>query len=257
MVDPEPPPGAGESRVVLRLQDIRKSFGKNEVLRGLDLAVRKGEILVILGRSGSGKSLTLKTLVGLVRPDSGTVTCFKQDVLALPEKELRRLRSRIGYVFQSGALLNWMTAADNVALPLIENDLCAPGEVAGRVRDALAVVDLPDAGPLLPDQLSGGMRKRVALARAIVQEPSAILYDEPTTGLDPITTATIDRLIVATRDRVNVTTVVISHDLDSTFRMADRIAFLHEGRILACAPPDEFRASEIPEVRHFLDAQPE
>ncbi len=253
----EPGPAENGPRVVLRLEGVCKAFGAKKVLQGLDLEVRKGEILVILGRSGGGKSLTLKTLCGLVRPDAGRVTVFRQDLLSLDERDLRRLRRRIGYLFQSGALLNWMTAAENVALPLVENRLCPAGEVPERVRAALAVVDLADAADLMPDELSGGMRKRVALARALAQEPSALLYDEPTTGLDPITTATIDRLIVATRDRLGLTTVVISHDLDSTWRIADRVAMLHGGTIIVCAPPAEVRASGDPRVRRFLDALPE
>ena len=252
---PEPP--AGSPRVVLRLAGVRKSFDGKVVLDGIDLEVRKSEILVILGRSGAGKSLTLKVLCGLVRPDAGSVTVFQQDVLALDERDLRHLRRNFGYVFQSGALLNWLTAAENVALPLLENDLCPPEEVAGKVREALALVELPDAGDQMPDQLSGGMRKRVALARVVVQRPKAILYDEPTTGLDPITTGSIDRLILTTREKTGMTSVVISHDLDSAFRIADRIAMLHRGRIVACAPPDAFRASGDEAVRQFLRAEPE
>ena len=246
-----------EDRVVLRLEGVRKAFGKKVVLAGLDLSVRRAEILVILGRSGAGKSLTLKTLTGLVRPDSGTITAFQRDVLTLDEREMRRLRRRFGYVFQGGALLNWLTAGENVALPLRENDLCPESEVPDRVHKALESVDLADAAPLYPDQLSGGMRKRVAVARSVAQEPVAILYDEPTTGLDPITTATIDRTILSTRDRTGLTSVVISHDLVSTWRIADRVAFLHEGQILACTSPEEFRARTEEPIRRFLDAQPE
>jgi phospholipid/cholesterol/gamma-HCH transport system ATP-binding protein len=251
------PPDAESPRVVLRLRGIRKAFGDKVVLDGLDLEVRRSEILVILGRSGGGKSVTLKTLAGLVRPDAGEVMAFKQDVLALDERELRRLRRRFGYVFQSGALLNWMTAEQNVMLPLDESDTGTPGERLARVREVLALVDLPDAGPLFPDQMSGGMRKRVSLARALAQEPSAVLYDEPTTGLDPISTASIDRLITGTRDKTGLTSVVISHDLDSTFRIADRIALLHGGRIRAIADREAFRKLDDPEVRRFLDSQPE
>ena len=247
---PSPP------RTVIRLEGVCKSYEGKTILDGVDLEVRKSEILVILGGSGAGKSLTLKVMCGLVRPDSGSVTVFKQDVLALDERSLRHLRRKFGYVFQSGALINWLTAAENVALPLEEHDLCPPGEVEGRVAEALASVGLPDAGPLLPDQLSGGMRKRVALARGLVQEPNAILYDEPTTGLDPVSTASIDRVIRSTRDRTGLTSVVISHDLDSAFRIADRIAMLHRGRMVACAPPEEFRALDLEPVRRFLKADP-
>ncbi len=246
-----------EPRVVVRLEGIRKTFGEKVVLDGLDLEIHKGEILVILGRSGGGKSITLKTIVALERPDAGRVTAFQEDVLALEERELRRIRRRFAYLFQSGALINWLTSAENVALPLVENDLCPPGEVEGRVREALAMVDLPDAGALYPEQLSGGMRKRVALARCLARDPQVILYDEPTTGLDPVTKANIDRLILAARQRAGITSVVITHDITSAFRMADRIAMLHEGRIALCAPPAEFRATTIPAVRRFLDAEPD
>lgn len=249
------PPGAG-SRIVISLKGVRKAFDEKVVLDSIDLEVRKGEILVILGGSGAGKSLTLKVMCGLLRPDSGSVTVFKQDVLALDERSLRHLRRKFGYVFQSGALINWLTAAENVALPLIEHDLCPPEEVEAKAQETLALVGLPEAGPMMPDQLSGGMRKRVALARALVQEPNAILYDEPTTGLDPITTASIDRVIKGTRDRTGLTSVVISHDLDSAFRMADRVAMLYKGRIVACAPTEEFRALTLEPVRRFLTADP-
>ena len=247
---PEPP------RAVIRLEGVRKAFREKVVLDGMDLEVRKSEILVILGGSGAGKSITLKVMCGLVRPDAGKVTVFKQDILALDERDLRHLRRKFGYVFQSGALINWLTAAENVALPLEEHDLCPPAEVAPRVAEALAAVGLPDSGPLLPDQLSGGMRKRVALARALVQQPLAILYDEPTTGLDPVSTASIDRVIKGTRDRTGLTSVVISHDLDSAFRIADRVAMLYKGRMVACAPPAEFRALDLEPVRRFLEADP-
>jgi phospholipid/cholesterol/gamma-HCH transport system ATP-binding protein len=249
-------PAAGP-KVVIRLQGVRKAFDGKVVLDGIDLEVRKSEILVVLGRSGAGKSLTLKVMCGLMRPDGGSVTVFKQDVLALDERDLRHLRRRFGYVFQSGALINWLSAGDNVALPLLENDLCPEAEVEGRVQKALEAVALPDVAEMMPDELSGGMRKRVALARVLVAEPDAILYDEPTTGLDPITTASIDRLVVETRDRLGLTSVVISHDLDSAFRIGDRIAMLHKGRIVACAPPEEFKLSAHRAVSHFLRAEPE
>ena len=252
----EGPPFSAGTKVVMRLAGVRVAFGGKVVLDGLDIEVRKSEILVVLGRSGAGKSVTLKVICGILRPDAGTVTVFKQDLLALDERGLRHLRNKFGYVFQGGALLAWLTAAENIALPLIENDLCAPGEVEARVVAALEMVDLRDAGPLYPDQMSGGMRKRVSLARAVVTQPYALLYDEPTTGLDPITTASIDRLIVAAREKTGVTSVVISHDLDSAFRIADRVAMLHGGRIIACAPPAEFRRSTHPEVRRFLEADP-
>src|SRR5688572_19736082 len=161
-MEPEAP---ASPRTVVRLEGVRKAFDGKVILDGVDLEIRKSEILVILGGSGAGKSLTLKVMCGLVRPDAGNVTVFKQDVLALDERSLRHLRRKFGYVFQSGALINWLSAAENVALPLVEHDLCPPGEVEGKALEALALVGLPEAGPLMPDQLSGGMRKRVALAR--------------------------------------------------------------------------------------------
>ena len=249
-----PAPGPA---TVIRLHGVKKRFDTKVILDGLDLEIRKSEILVILGRSGVGKSLTLKIICGLVQPDEGEVTVFRQDVRSLDERGLRHLRRKFGYVFQSGALLNSLTAGENVALPLVEHDLCPPGEVEGKVREALALVDLPDASPLFPDQLSGGMKKRVALARALVASPIAILYDEPTTGLDPVSTAAIDKLIVSTRDKTKLSSVVISHDLDSAFRIADRVAMLHGGKLVACAPPDEFKKLDIEPVRHFLEADPD
>ena len=257
-MEPEAPAPAAPAapRTVIRLAGVRKSFGEKVVLDGLDLEVRKSEVLVILGRSGAGKSVTLKVICGILRPDAGEVSVFKKDLLALDERDLRHLRSNFGYVFQGGALLAWLTAEENIALQLLENDLCAPEEVGPRVRAALEMVELGDAAGLFPDQMSGGMRKRVALARAVVTRPYALLYDEPTTGLDPISTASIDRLILATREQTGVTSVVISHDLDSAFRIADRVAMLHGGRLVACAPPAEFRRSDHPAVRRFLEADP-
>jgi phospholipid/cholesterol/gamma-HCH transport system ATP-binding protein len=226
------------------------------VLQGLDLEVRRGETYVVIGRSGTGKSVTLKHAVGLLRPDRGRVLVDDVNVPDLGTTELREFRKRFGYLFQSGALINWMTVGENVALPLLEHTSLAPETIRGKVRDALSLVGLERVEGLNPSALSGGMRKRVGLARAIVLEPEIILYDEPTTGLDPVTTAIIDRQILRLQERLGVTSIVVSHDMTSAYRVAapnGRIGMIHEGRLIAEGTPDEIRGSTDPVVRQFVD----
>jgi phospholipid/cholesterol/gamma-HCH transport system ATP-binding protein len=217
--------------------------------------VPEGQTLVLLGYSGSGKSVALKHIVGLLEPDAGQVAVDGQVVHDLDRDALAALRARIGYVFQFAALLDSMTVYDNVALGLRSRGLPEP-DVRQRVALALGLVGLPETGDHFPAELSGGMRKRVGVARAIALEPSYILYDEPTTGLDPVTSAVIDELILQTHDTLGITGLIVTHDLRSAFHVADRIAMLYEGRVRQVGTVDEIRATDDPVVRQFIEGRP-
>ncbi len=245
----------GTDDVLVRLTGVSKRFGEKVVLDGLDLAIPRGANVVIMGLSGTGKSVTLKCMCGMLNPDAGTVSVDGVQVNGASRKDLRRVRSKMGFVFQGAALINWLSARENVALPLREQGLKAR-EVDEIVDQRLDEVGLSDIGDKFPGELSGGMRKRVGFARAVATGPDLVLYDEPTTGLDPMTTRTIDELIVAGRDRYGATGVVVSHDVKSALRVADRIALLYEGRVAAFLTPDEFVASDHPVIRSFLDLDP-
>lgn len=224
---------------MIEFRNVVKRFGEAAVLDGLTFDVEKGEILAVVGPSGTGKSVTLKHIVGLLEPDAGEVTVATD---------------RIGYLFQSGALLAWKTVWENVALPLVETTRLKAGEIDRRVAAALAAVGLADDAAKYPAEISGGMQKRAGLARAIVCEAEVILYDEPTSGLDPVTSAQITRLIRDVNRTRGVTSVVVTHDLGSAFRIASRILLVKDGRAVICLTPDEFRRSENPEARAFLAA---
>jgi phospholipid/cholesterol/gamma-HCH transport system ATP-binding protein len=236
------------------LRDLHKSFGAKQVLRGLRLDVRRGETLVILGGSGSGKSVLLKHINGLLRPDAGRVLVDGQDIANAREVDLVAVRRKVGILFQSGALFDSMTVGDNVAYGLREHSGLPEEEIAERVRATLAMVDLPDTETLVPAQLSGGMRKRAALARAIILEPAALLYDEPTTGLDPVLAHRIDLLIRRLQARLRLTSVVVTHDLHSAFTVGDRFAFLHDGVIRFVGLRDELERTTDSMVAEFLKA---
>lgn len=240
---------------MIRFNGLGKSFGGNQVLEDLTFAIPEGETTVLLGHSGSGKSVALKHIVGLLEPDQGSVEVDGQVVHELDYDELMGLRRQIGYVFQSGALFDSMTVADNIALGLRGRGL-SEGEVESRVSESLRLVELPGTGQLAPSELSGGMRKRVGVARAIALKPRYILYDEPTTGLDPVTTTAMDALIIRAREDSGATSVVVTHDLRSAFAVADRIAFLFRGRILQVGTRDEIRQSDHPVIREFLGEMP-
>jgi phospholipid/cholesterol/gamma-HCH transport system ATP-binding protein len=240
---------------VIQFQGLYKAFGDKPVLAGLTLEVQDGETMVIIGYSGTGKSVALKHIVGLLQPDAGDVVVDGHAVSALERAALNGLRGDIGYVFQFAALFDSMTVADNVALGLRRRRL-SDEEIGERVAEALAVVDLTGAGAQYPAELSGGMRKRVGIARAIALRPRYILYDEPTTGLDPVTSAVIDRLIVRTRERFGVTAVVVTHDMRSAYTVGDRIAMLYEGRIRQVGTVAEVQATEDPVVRQFIEGRP-
>jgi phospholipid/cholesterol/gamma-HCH transport system ATP-binding protein len=240
---------------VIEFQDLYKTFGTKQVLAGLTLQVQDGETMVIIGYSGTGKSVALKHIVGLLQPDAGDVVVDGKAVSTLERGPLNALRREIGYVFQFAALFDSMTVADNVAIGLRPRHL-TDEEINERVAEALAVVDLTGAGDKYPAELSGGMRKRVGIARAIALRPRYILYDEPTTGLDPVTSAVIDRLIVRTRERFGVTALVVTHDMRSAYTIGDRIAMLYEGRIRQVGTVAEVQQTEDPVVRQFIEGRP-
>jgi phospholipid/cholesterol/gamma-HCH transport system ATP-binding protein len=239
---------------LIRCDGVQKAFRGKAVLRGVTLDVRQGETLVLLGGSGSGKSVLLKHLNGLLRADAGTVEVDGTRLDTLDEDGLVPIRRRVSMLFQQGALFDSLTVGDNVAFPLREHRMLDEHDVPARVAEALAMVGLEQAERLMPSELSGGMRKRAALARALALEPKAVLYDEPTTGLDPVVGAKINHLIRDLQQRLGLTSVVVTHDLGSAFYVADRIAFLYEGRIRFAGTPDEARASTDAPLHEFLTA---
>jgi len=245
--------GRGDAPIV-SLKDVHKSFGTNRVLSGIDLQIERGKTTVILGPSGTGKSVMLKHIVGLIKPDRGEVYFEGERVDTLKEPGLVEVRKRIGYMFQLGALFDSMTVAENIAFPLVEHTKMDGAQRMASVHRVLRLVGLADYENMMPAELSGGQQRRVALARAVVLEPCMVLYDEPTTGLDPITTHSVDSMIMKAKEEHGVTSVVISHDIQSAFEVADRVVFLHDGSVVAEGPPDVFRASEHEAVREFLGA---
>jgi phospholipid/cholesterol/gamma-HCH transport system ATP-binding protein len=241
---------------MIRLVDVYKAFGPKRVLEGFTLDVVEGETMVIIGYSGTGKSVAIKHIVGLLEPDSGQVIVDDLEVPTLSRRELYQLRARIGYVFQFAALFDSFTIGENVAMGLRKQQELTEREIADRVHEALDLVELPNVAERFPAELSGGMRKRVGIARAIALRPKYILYDEPTTGLDPVTSAVIDQLMVRMRDRLGVTSIVITHDMRSAYTVGTRIAMLYQGRVRAVGTVDEIRNSKDPIVRQFVDGRP-
>jgi phospholipid/cholesterol/gamma-HCH transport system ATP-binding protein len=236
---------------VIRFTGLGKSFGETQVLTDLSFTIPEGETTVLLGHSGSGKSVALKHIVGLLEPDHGSVEVDGRVVHELGYDDLMGLRRQIGYVFQSGALFDSLTVAENIALGLRGRGL-SESEIASRVTESLQLVELPGIEQHAPSALSGGMRKRVGVARAIALRPRYILYDEPTTGLDPVTTAAMDALIIRAREDSGATSVVVTHDLRSAFAVADRLVFLYQGRIRQAGTREEIRGSSDPVIREFL-----
>jgi len=241
---------------VIEFRDLRKAFNGRAILDGLTLEVRDRETMVIIGFSGAGKSVLLKHVVGLLHPDAGDVIVDGRAVAALDRVGLNAVRQDIGYVFQFAALFDSLTVFDNVALGLRRRSL-APEEIAERVGEALALVDLTGTDARYPAELSGGMRKRVGIARAIALRPRYLLYDEPTTGLDPVTSAVMDRLMVRTREHLGVTGIVVTHDMRSAYTVGDRIAMLYEGRIRQVGTVAEIQNSSDAVVRQFIEGRPE
>lgn len=237
---------------IIQIKAVHKAFGDNEVLRGIDLDIEEGTTVVILGGSGSGKTVLMKHMIGLLKPDRGQVLVDGEEITGLQGEELARVRRKFGMVFQAAALFDSMNVYDNVSFPLREHSKLSESEIRARVKEKLGIVGLQNIESLFPADLSGGMRKRVGLARAIILDPKIVLYDEPTTGLDPITTEYVDEMILDARRELGVTSVVISHDIASAFKVGDKIAFLHEGRIVEQGPPSQLRHSEHPAVKAFL-----
>ena len=240
---------------MIRFTDVHKAFGAKVVLEGMTLDIPDGQTTVIIGFSGTGKSVALKHIVGLLAPDQGQVEVDGAVVHQLGAEALSALRGQVGYVFQFAALFDSMTVADNIRMGLTRRGL-GPDEVATRVRESLRLVDLPGAEERFPAELSGGMRKRVGIARAIALRPRYILYDEPTTGLDPVTSAVIDELMVRARQELGVTSVVVTHDMRSAYTVGDRIAMLYQGRIRQVGTIEEIRHTDDPVVRNFIEGRP-
>ena len=242
---------------MINLLDIHKSFRNNVVLDGLDLFIEVGKVTVIIGQSGSGKSVLLKHMIGLIQPDKGKVEIDGQDISGFNERQLNEIRKRFGMLFQEAALFDSMTVGQNVAFPLIEHSKLPKSQIREIVSEKLAHVGLRGVEDKMPSELSGGMKKRVGLARAIALEPEIILFDEPTTGLDPIIADAIDQLIVDIQSRLNVTCVVISHDIKGTFKIAHKIAMLYQGKIIEYGTPEEIEGSRNPILKQFLEGNME
>jgi phospholipid/cholesterol/gamma-HCH transport system ATP-binding protein len=242
---------------MIEIRGLRKRLGGRWVLDGIDLDISSGETVVILGPSGTGKSVLLKHIVGLMDADEGSIKVDGEEIIGRREHELNRVRRRFGMLFQGAALFDSMTVGENVALPLRELQRLPLDEVMNRVQERLDWVGLKGSEDLKPSALSGGMRKRVGLARALVMDPQFVLYDEPTTGLDPITADVIDKLIRSMQQRLSVTSIVVTHDLQSTFKIADRLAMLYGGKVVFSGTADEVRDTRNPYVRQFLDGSSE
>jgi len=241
---------------MIKLVDVYKSFGPKEVLAGFSLQVNEGETMVIIGYSGTGKSVAIKHIVGLLDPDRGEVWVDGMRVDRLTRRDLYELRARIGYVFQFAALFDSLTIGQNVAMGLKQRPDLTDREIRDRTHEALGLVDLPDVEARFPAELSGGMRKRVGIAGAIALRPKYILYDEPTTGLDPVTSAVINELMIRMREKLGVTSIVITHDMKSAFSVGSRIAMLYEGSVRQVGTVDEIRHTTDPVVRQFIEGRP-
>ena len=240
---------------MIRLENITKYFKDQRVLDDLSLNVERGKTTVIIGKSGGGKSVLLKHMIGLIKPSEGNIYIDDENIVGLSPNEMNRVRKKFGMLFQDAALFDSMTVGENVAFPLREHTKLKNAEIKQRVAEKLRMVGLPGSEHKLPSQLSGGMRKRVGLARAIIMDPAIILYDEPTTGLDPIMTDIVDTLIKETQEKLGVTCVVISHDIKATFKVAHNVAMLHEGRIIVFGEADDVKQCQDPRFRQFVEGR--
>ncbi len=259
----EPGPGADRDAafqkgdVIIRVRNIKKSYGDREILHGISFDVRKGETVIIMGGSGHGKSTMLRLMIGAELPDSGTIELFGKEITGLAEQEMYPLKKRFGVLFQHGALFASMTVGENIALPLREHTDLDEKIISIIVKLKLELVGLRDFEDLVPSQLSGGMRKRVGLARSIALDPEIIFYDEPGAGLDPVMLAVIDELITGLSDKLGVASIVVTHEMQSAFRIADRMLLMHGGNILAEGTPEEIRASDDPVLQQFINGKAE
>ena len=237
---------------IIELRNLHKSFGRQRVLDGVSLSIEAGKCIVVIGASGSGKSVLLKHIVGLLQPDIGEVWFEGQRIDNLPERQLMPIRRHFGFLFQMGALFDSQTVFDNIAFPLVEHTQKTPEEIKQIVHERLTLVGLPNLGKRMPGELSGGQRKRVALARAIALEPEVVLYDEPTTGLDPIRADVINELILKLQSQLKITSIVVTHDMASAFKVGDRIVMLHEGKIIFDGTPHDIQHTDQPIVKRFV-----
>jgi len=240
---------------LIELKDVSKRFGRLIVLRHLDLAIEKGQSTVVIGASGTGKSVMLKHIVGLLRPDDGEVWFDGKRIDDLAERDLMVIRERFGFLFQMGALFDSLNVEQNVGFPLVEHTNHPGDKISEIVTEKLRLVGLPDVGKKMPGELSGGQKKRVALARAIALNPEVILYDEPTTGLDPVRSDVINELILKLQRELNVTSIVVTHDMQSAFKVGDRIVMLHEGRVIFDGTPEQIRTTDNPVVKRFVTGE--
>lgn len=242
---------------LIRVENLHKTFGGRQVLRGINLDIRKGETMVIMGGSGCGKSTLLRHIIGQTKPDQGRVVFMGQDLNTLDDEGLDKIRLKFGMLFQSAALFDSLTVGENVAMPLKEHTALDPAIISIVVKMKLELVGLTGFENLMPSMLSGGMRKRVGLARAIVMDPEVVFYDEPTAGLDPVMTAVVDKLIMDLSQKLHITSIVVTHDMKSVFRIADRIAMLHRGEVLELGTPAEIAKSSNPILKQFVDGEAE
>lgn len=242
---------------MIEFTDIYKAFGPKKVLQGASLTVKKGEVMFIIGQSGAGKSVLVKHLVGLLRPDSGRICLDGEDITDLAETDFYRIRKKCSYVFQNSTLFDSMTLLDNVALPIRKHQKVSLKRARELAMEKLALVDMDDEGDRYPADFGDGMRKKVAIARALTLDPEFVIFDEPTTGIDPISANIVDRLIRDLSDRLGVTSIVVSHDLRSIFGVADRVAMLYKGEFVLDGPPSTYRTTDDPIVQQFINGRPE
>lgn len=242
-----------EEQPIIEMINIHKTFGKRKILKGMNLSVKKGETMVILGPSGTGKSVTLKHITGLTRPDEGDCLVFGESISFSKQKVVEKLRARMGVLFQSGALINWLSVYENVALPLREHKLAKGKELDKIVTERLKWLDLLHAKDNLPGDISGGMKKRAGIARALTTNPEVLLYDEPTSGLDPVMSNVFNELILRLQKELHVTSVVVTHDMQSAYMIADRITFIYEGQAIFCGTSEELKISRSPIIQQFIN----
>ncbi|HPS86587.1 MAG TPA: ABC transporter ATP-binding protein [Spirochaetota bacterium] len=240
---------------MIEFRSVSKKYGSNVVLDEVSFNIEKGETFVIIGLSGAGKTTILRHIAGFINPDSGEVLVDDIRMNGAGSGVRIRLRKKMGFLFQSGALINWLSVRENVALPLVEHKLGSMDEINRIVDEKLNLLQLGDAGDKMPSEISGGMKKRVGLARAIVRNPDIILYDEPTSGLDPVMSARINELILKMQEKLDVTSVVVTHDMESAYYIADRIAMLYNGKIIECGTPEQIRASDDPVIKQFIEGR--